>query len=146
MTPYSNQISTSIPQQDLKEILSAIDFINKKLPDLVTLTPEEKSSLPKMKDSTIDFVYDCLRIAKESPEIVPKNVDVAEIKKDVELVQALQKILQPLKILVKKLKDNTQLAESEAYLPSMAIHNAAESDKVLKERKKEIESNKLRYL
>ncbi len=124
MATYSNLISTQIPPQDLNEILAAIDFINKKLPDLVVLSPEEKAALPKMKSNTIHFVHDCLKIAKESPEVVPEDVDVPEIKKDVELVEAINKIMGPLKLLTKKLKHSTLLAESEAYLPSLAIYNA----------------------
>jgi len=132
MTNYSNLISTTVPQQDMKEILAAIDFINRKLPDLVTLTEEEKAALPKMKGSTKAFVHECLKIAKETPEIVPKNVDVPEIKKDVDLVQSLEVIMKPLKMLMKRLKDSRLLAESEAYLPSLAIYNAAQCDKVKK--------------
>ena len=127
---YTNQISTSIPKQDLKEILDAIEFINRKVPGLVTLSAEEKASLPKMKSNTIDFVNECLAIAKNNPEIVPENVDIPEIIKDVELVKAANEILNPLKALTKKLKDSVLLAESEAYLPSIAIYNSAQLNEV----------------
>lgn len=133
---YANQISTSIPQQDLKEILGAIEFINRKVPGLVMLSAEEKASLPKMKSNTIDFVNECLAIAKNNPEIIPENVDIPEIIKDVELVKAANEILAPLKALTKKLKDSVLLAESEAYLPSIAIYNAAQLDIVKSKQKK----------
>lgn len=136
---YANLISTSISGQDLGEIRDAITFINKKMPDLVTLTDEEKASLPKMRTNTIDFVHKCLKIAKEQPGIIPKSVDVPEIVKDVELVQAAHQILEPLKMLIKRLEDSILLAESEAYLPSIAIYNAFQLDKVrLKSREKRV--------
>lgn len=133
---YSNVISTSIPQQDLKEILDAIEFVSQKMPDLKTLTLEEKMALPKMKANTIDFVYECLAIARQHPELVPDNVDVSEIIKDVELVQALHKILNPLKTIMREVKDSILLAESEAYLPSIAIYNAAKLNQVNQKLKK----------
>lgn len=133
---YSNVISTSIPQQDLKEILNAIEFVSQKMPDLKTLTPEEKMTLPKMKTNTIDFVYECLSIARQHPELVPRDVDVSEIVKDVELVQALNKILVPLKTIMREVKDSILLAESEAYLPSIAIYNAAKLSHVNQKLKK----------
>lgn len=132
---YSNLISTSIPEEDLKEIRDAIQFIDKKMPELVTLTREEKASLPKMKSNTIDFVHECLKMAKENPEIVPKNVNIPEIVKDVELVEAAHKILEPLRGLMKRIEDSILLAESEAYLPSLAIYNAARLNNIERKRK-----------
>jgi len=132
MATYSNLISTQIPKEELKEILGAIDYINKRLPDLVVLSPEEQAALPKMKSNTIRFVHDCLQLAKVNPEIVPEDVDVPEIIKDVELVEAINKILVPLQLIVKKLKHSTLLAESEAYLPSLAIYNNNQLEKVKK--------------
>lgn len=132
---YSNLISTRIPQQDINEILTAIDFINGKLENLKTLTEEEKSALPKMRERTIDFVYKCLKIAEQNPEVVPRDVDVPEIIKDFELVQAIEQINEPLKLLMKKLEDSALLAASEAYLPSVAIHNAHKHAEVKKRSK-----------
>ena len=137
MATYSNLISTQIPQEDLKEILGAIDFINRKLPELVVLSAEEKAALPKMKSNTIQFVHECLKLAKESPELVPKDVDVPEIKKDVDLVEGITKILIPLKLLMKKLKHSKMLAESEAYLPSLAIYNSNQHEIVKRQTKEE---------
>lgn len=125
---YSNLLSTAIPDRDIKEILDAINFINEKLPELVTLTREELAALPKMGADTINFVTENLKEAQDNPAIVPKNVDVNEIKKDVELIKAIFKILNPLKNLEKKLEDSALLAGSEAYLPSIAIYNAMKAD------------------
>jgi hypothetical protein len=125
---YSNLLSTEIPNRDIKEILEAINFINEKLPELVTLTQEELAALPKMGVDTINFVTENLKEAQNKPAIVPENVDVDEITKDVELIKAIFKILDPLKNLEKKLEDSALLAGSEAYLPSISIYNAMKAD------------------
>jgi hypothetical protein len=129
---YPNLISTTIPQKDLEEIIEAINFINDKLPDLITLNSDELSALPKTGNDTIDFVLDSLKQAEENLDVVPKGVDLEEIKKDVNLILAIYKILDPLKKLEKKLEDSALLAGSEAYLPSIAIYNAIKADALRK--------------
>ena len=129
---YSNQISATIPNKDIKEILEAIGFIDEKLSDLVVLTDEELSALPKMENNTISFVVENLKLAENNLELVPCDVDLNEIKKDIELVKSIDKILNPLNALSKKLKDSAVLAGSEAYLPSLAIYNAVKADAIRK--------------
>ena len=134
---YPNLLSTSIPSKDISEILNAINFINDKLPDLVTLTEQELNSLPKTGKSTIEFVLDNLKEAENNPQLIPDEVDLNEIKKDVKLIHAINKILNPLKQLEKKLEDSALLAGSEAYLPSIAIYNALKADAIKKRHAKE---------
>lgn len=133
---YPNQISTQINNKVLNEIIEAIKFINKKLPNLVTLSKEEQCALPKMQENTVDFVLGTLKEARRHPELVPKNVDMDEIVKDVELIKSIDKILKPLRSLMKKLEDSRTLASSEAYLPSIAIYNASKIADILATRQK----------
>ena len=134
---YSNLISTSIHEKDLSEVLSAINFINDKLPELVTLSNEEATALPKMSKNTIEFVVENLKEAETHPELVPKDIEIDEVKKDVELIKSIQKILRPLKNLERKLEDSALIAGSEAYLPSIAIYNAMKADAIRRKHQKE---------
>lgn len=127
---YTNQISATISQKDLKEIIEAIGFIDEKLSDLVSLSEEELSALPKMEKNTFSFVLENLKLAESNKELVPEDVNLGELKKDVELVNAIQKIYTPIKVLSKKLNDSAILASSEAYLPSLAIYNAIKADQI----------------
>jgi len=133
---YSNLLSTTILGGAIKEILTSINFINEKLPELVTLTQEELAALPKMGINTIDFVTENLKEAEKNPDLVPKNVAIDEIRKDVELIKAIFKIMDPLKNLEKKLEDSALLAGSEAYLPSIAIYNAMKADGLRRKHKR----------
>ena len=121
---YSNLISTSISQKEIDEILAAIERINKLLPHLITLSNEEKASLPKVSFSNIDFVNEVLDMAEGNPEQVPESINIPEIRKDIELIESITKILRPLRQLEKKLEDSALLAGSEAYIPSLAIFNS----------------------
>lgn len=121
---YSNLISTSISKKEIDEILAAIERINRLLPQLITLSNEEKASLPKVSFSNIDFVNEVLDMAEENPEQVPESIDIPEIRKDIELIESITRILRPLKQLERKLEDSALLAGSEAYIPSLAIFNS----------------------
>lgn len=121
---FSNQISTSIHQQEMNAIMRSIQKIDNMLPDLVALSHEELASMPKLSRNAIDFVYEVLDLANQYPEFIPDDVEVPEIKKDVELIENINKILVPMRHLVKKLEDSAMLAGSEAYLPSLSIYNA----------------------
>lgn len=134
---YPNLLSTSIPSKDISEILNAINFINAKLPDLVTLAEEDLNSMPKTGKCAIEFVLDNLKEAENNPQLIPAGVSLNEIKKDVKLIHAIYKILNPLKQLEKKLEDSAILAGSEAYLPSIAIYNALKADAIKKRHAKE---------
>lgn len=134
---YPNLLSTSIPNKDIKEIIDAINFIGEKLPDLVTLEKEDLDSLPKTGQSAINFVLENLKEAEVNPELVPKEVDLEEIKRDVKLIHSIYKILDPLKKLEKKLEHSALLAGSEAYLPSLAIYNAMKAEALRKRHEKD---------
>ena len=121
---YSNFISSTISQDQINEIIAAIDRINAKLPTLVSLTNEELSSLPKVSMKNIDFIHEVLDFADTYPDLVPSHIDVQEIRKDLRLIESISKILKPMKQLVKKLEDCALLAGSEAYIPSLAIYNS----------------------
>jgi hypothetical protein len=125
--PFPNHISTSISKEDMREILDSIEKINLLLPELISLSDEQVSSLPKVSSSTIDFVYETLELVDKYPNLIPEEIEIPEIRKDVELIESIKKILKPLKKLVRKLEDSAILAGSEAYLPSIAIHNAVKT-------------------
>jgi hypothetical protein len=129
---YPNLISTTISNNDLKEIIEAIRFIDEKLCDLVVLSEEELSALPKMEKNTFSFVLENFKLAEANPGLVPTDVDLNELKKDIELVKSIEKVLNPLNDLSKKLKHSAVLASSEAYLPSIAIYNAVKADAIRK--------------
>lgn len=53
--PYQN-ISAELNDEIRQDIHSLLQQVNGKLPFLVNLTPDERSSLPKMGDKSLPFV------------------------------------------------------------------------------------------
>src|SRR5918911_880177 len=88
-----NRISTTLSTNDQADVLAAIKTIRDKLPFLLDLTPEERRSLPRMGDKSRAFVAQALTVAEQNADILPRSFDTAEMRKDVELMQALEPIL-----------------------------------------------------
>ncbi len=121
-----NKISVEFLQTDLEEIKTFIGKIKAKMPvGLVNLTPDERHFYVKMGDKTIAFVQKALDFAIMYPDLVPAYVNIAELKKDMEAVKAMQSILRQLEELTTLLDDSVLLSGSEAYIASLSIYNAA---------------------
>jgi len=119
----NNRISATLTQQDIDDIKHHVQQIESKLPFLVGLTTAERQRLPKIHRSNKIFVDDALRTAEENQSVIPDYVDIAELRKDLELYESLSKVLLPIQQLTEKLRDTQILAGSESYTSALVIYN-----------------------
>jgi hypothetical protein len=119
------RISATLSQADRQAVLDAVNTIRQKLPFLVDLTPDERRSLPKMGDSGRGFVLKALELAEQNEDILPRSFDVAEMRKDVDLLDALQPILNALSQLSELVEDTHIAVGSEAYTAALLVYQYA---------------------
>jgi len=100
-----NRISTSLSPADREAIMAAVSAIREKLPFLMDLTVEERRSLPKMGDKSRAFVSKALEVATQNSDFLQRFFDIEEMRRDVELFQALHPILLSLTQLQEVLDD-----------------------------------------
>jgi hypothetical protein len=122
-----NRISTQLSAADQAAVLAAVKTIRDKLPFLIDLTLEERRSLPRMGDKSRAFVTQALTIAQQNEDILPRTFDVAEMRKDVELVQALEPILASLVQLQELVDDTYVTVGSEAYTSALLVYQYAKA-------------------
>jgi hypothetical protein len=122
-----NRISTQLSAADQAAVLAAVKTIRDKLPFLIDLTPEERRSLPRMGDKSRAFVTQTLTIAEQNADILPRSFDIAEMRKDVELVQALEPILTSLTQLQELVEDTYITVGSEAYTSALLVYQYAKA-------------------
>ena len=120
-----NRISASLSQADRQAVLDAINTIRTKLPFLIDLSPEERKALPKIGDTGRGFVAQALEVAEQNPDILPRSFDVAEMRKDVELLSALSPVLAALSQLNELVDDTVMAVGSEAYAAALLIYQFA---------------------
>lgn len=121
-----NRISASLAQADRDAVMKAIATIREKLPFLVDLTTEERRSLPKMGDKSRAFVSKALEVATQNQDFLPRSFDLEEMRRDVEMFEALYPLLLSLNQL--QLMDDTYVAVgSEAYAAALLVYNYAKA-------------------
>jgi septation ring formation regulator EzrA len=121
---YQN-ISATLSQTDIDAVNAAVQTIESKLPFLVTLSPKERKALHKMGEKSVSYVQQCLQVAKSNPTILPRDFDVAEFERDVNLATSLLAILTPIQQLCEELDDTLMAVGSEAITESSVVYAQA---------------------
>ncbi|HLP88836.1 MAG TPA: hypothetical protein VK184_09650 [Nostocaceae cyanobacterium] len=120
-----NRIDASLSPADQKAVMQAIATIKEKLPFLIDLSLEERRALPKLGDKSRAFVSKALEVALQNPGILARSFDVEEMRRDVELFEALYPIMLSLSQLQELIDDTCLAAGSEAYVAALAVYNYA---------------------
>ncbi|HEY9654014.1 MAG TPA: hypothetical protein V6C50_00855, partial [Crinalium sp.] len=110
----TNRISAALTQTDREAVMDAITTIKTRLPFLIDLTADECKALPKMGDKSRAFVSKALEVATQNPDFLPRSFDLEEMRKDVQLFEAMYPIVVALAQLQELVDDTTTAAGSEA--------------------------------
>lgn len=119
---YQN-ISAIIDDNQMTRILTAIETIQTELPFLVQLTKEERMTLLKMGEGSINFVNKTMDYARSHPQFAPPYMDRAEFRSDVELSHSLIRILQFLNPLMEAIEDTSMAVGNEAFTAALHYYN-----------------------
>ena len=117
-----NRISAALTQADQQAVLAAVNTIREKLPFLIDLTPEERKALPRMGDSGRGFVAKALEVAEQNPDILPRSFDVAEMRKDLELLDSLLPVMTSFEQVNELLDDTCTAVGSEVYASALLVY------------------------
>jgi hypothetical protein len=121
----NNRISASLNTSDRAEVLQALTVIKEKLPFLLSLTAEERKALPKMGDRNLPFVKKALELATQNPDFLPRSFDIDELRKDVELFEAMAPLVMAFLQTQDLINDTHTVIGSEAYAAALQVYNYA---------------------
>lgn len=119
----NNLVNAVFATADQEWVLQALKSVNDRMPFLLGLTPEQRQSQAKMGDKTVAFVEKALRAAELNPTLIPAAVDVAGLRKDVELVRELLPVLDLLTKLHERVDDTVTETGSEAFATALEIYH-----------------------
>lgn len=119
------QISSTLTPADRDTVLAAVTTIKQKLSFLVDLTPEERKALPKLGDKSRAFVSKALEVATQNPGFLPRSFDLEEMRKDVQLFEAMYPIVMAIAQLQELLDDTYVTVGSEAYSAALQVYGYA---------------------
>ena len=120
-------ISATLTQADRAAVMDAIATIKDRLPFLVDLSVEERKALPKMGDKSRAFVSKALEVAIQNPDFLPRSFDLDEMRKDVQLFEAIYPLVMALAQLQELMDDTYTLVGSEAYAAALQVYNYAKA-------------------
>lgn len=120
-----NKINATLSATDRDKILDLIQQIFALLPFLINLTPEERRELPRMGDKSRAFVQASLALAEQDDSFLPRSFDVAEMRKDEDLYNAMVMVFTALAILFEKFQDTMLLTGSDLYVAALDVYDAA---------------------
>jgi hypothetical protein len=124
MTNASN-VSIRFTETDLDAINASIQTLQTKLlPLLVTISADERMTLPKMGDKTVSFVQKTLEYCKQNPDLVPPYLDVAELNTHTQACGQVKSMYQALLQITDTLWDTMLLTGSEAYSESLKFYHS----------------------
>lgn len=120
-------ISATLSSDDRAAIADAMTALKQRLPFLIDLVSEERITLLKMGDKSQSFVSKALKIASQEPDFLPRSFDVAEMRKDIELLSDLSDLLIDLTQLKNMVDDTCMVLGSEAYSAALTVYNYAKT-------------------
>lgn len=119
-----NLVSLELTKEEIAEYEAAIGTLKKLSDRLIEISPSDRMETPKMGKKTYQFVTKCIDVMELTPDLVPKYVDIAEVKKDISLIAQLQKILFPLQAITRRVEDTAMIAGSEAYMGCISMYQS----------------------
>ncbi|MBD2102265.1 hypothetical protein [Leptolyngbya sp. FACHB-261] len=120
-------ISAHLSDEQLQAVIAEVEIIREKMPFLVGLTREERRQLSKLGQKSRAFVHDAVALAAQNPSLIPGCIDVAEMRRDLELFEALSTILMSLNQLQELVEGTQMLVGSEAYAAARLTYNSAKA-------------------
>ncbi|WP_017652225.1 hypothetical protein [Fortiea contorta] len=123
----TTRISATLTETQRESALQAIATIKEKLPFLIDISNEERKALPKMGDKSRAFVSKALEVATQNPEFLPRSFDLEEMRKDVQLFEALYPLLLSLTQLQELVDDTSLAVGSEAYAAALQVYAYAKA-------------------
>jgi len=123
-----NRISSALSVADRLEVMDLLSKIDQKLSFLIDVGPEERKSMAKMGDRNRAFASKALDIATQNPSFLPRSFDLAEMRRDLELYDALQPVLLALTRLQELVDDTAVAAGNEAYCAALEIYRYAKAN------------------
>ncbi len=125
-----NRVSAILSQTDYDAIMTAIDTINAKLPFLLNINQDDLQTVLRLGDKSRSFVEKAMEVATQNQGFLPRDFDVEEMRKDINLFESLFAVRQALMKLSENVDNTYTVVGSEAYLAALIVYNYAKSSAV----------------
>ena len=123
----SQPITATVSDADVAAIKAAIATIQQKLPFLISLTPDERKSLPKSGPGSLSFVENAQAAADNNPTILPGSFDATGFGSHVDLFAVLTDVNTSIAQLASEVDDTRMAVGSEAMNEARSVYEYVKS-------------------
>lgn len=121
----SNLVSASLAQEDIDAVRAAAAEIRARMPFLIDLSKDQLSRMPRVAEANIRFAQLMTEVAERQPDLIPPAIDIAELRRDVDLYHQLRLIQMDLAPLLELINDTQAAAGADAYRNALALYGIA---------------------
>ena len=118
----NNRIDTVMTPAQIADVKNAITAINTAISFSVSLTAEERMTLPKISVANKSFTEDAINALDNNAAIFPAYLNVGQMQNDLKLYQQLDEIAIMLRQTLERIEDTRILAGSEAYVAALTVY------------------------
>lgn len=105
----------SLGDAEADSVITTLGQLKQQMPFLVGLTREERQKLPKVGPSTRSFVTDALTTAQANPGLVPRSLDLDQLRSRADTLANLGEIKRALTQMLEQVDDTEVRLASEVY-------------------------------
>lgn len=118
----NNRINIVMTPTEVTDVKNAINTINTTIGFSVSLTTEERSSLPKINVANKAFTEDAINALANNSSLFPSYLDVTQMQNDFKLYTQLDELATILRQTLERIEDTRILAGSEAYVAALSVY------------------------
>ncbi|MCX6895646.1 MAG: hypothetical protein NTZ16_09155 [Verrucomicrobia bacterium] len=119
--PNDNQVSATLADQSVTDILGHLTAIEVLLPFLISREPSDDNVM--LGEKSVGFDEKCASYMASHPEFIPGYVKPAEVLKDRTLRAQLIRFLPQLHLLAAKVEDTCNVVGNEIIMADLAFYN-----------------------
>ncbi len=118
----NNRIDTVMTSAQITDVKNAITAINTAISFSVSLTAEERMTLPKISVANKSFTEDAINAIANNASIFPAYLNVGQMQNDLKLYKQLDEMAIMLRQTLERIEDTRILAGSEAYVAALTVY------------------------
>ena len=110
-----NLVSGVLTDETLNTALAGIQSLTESLDFLISLSPDERKRLAKLRAEHVNFVTEMRDVCAQNPGFLPRQFDLEEFDRDVALSSQLGQVETAMETLARQLEDTLIAVRSDMY-------------------------------
>ena len=117
-----NLVSGVLTDETLNTALAGIQSLTESMNFLISLSPDERRHLSKLKAGHVDFVRQIRDVCNQNPGFLPRQFDLEEFDRDVALANQLDQVETALSTLARQMEDTLMAVRSDMYSSALEAY------------------------